>query len=290
LDETASAAVTADREQWRRRVLAFTGLWLLLAGLLASLSYVVLVVVATAAMLLIALAVAGVVLLRRARIGHGLGVIGHGLGVAFGVAAAAAGRAADGLQAGLRKLELRRRARRAGVWAKTTAKATPDGTRVAVDRAGQGYAAAFYRFSTLTTRVLRSDPGRRALRLNERGAQLRRDGKPDRAVEQHRVALAMVRDLGDRQAEAMTLNNLALALAQGGADRAAVQHFEQALAVLRQLGDEEHEGQVIANLGLVHGRQGRSEEAVTLLNAALDKLPPESPAYRQVAEQLRRAS
>jgi tetratricopeptide (TPR) repeat protein len=104
------------------------------------------------------------------------------------------------------------------------------------------------------------------------------------------VALAILRDLGDHQAEAMTLNNLALALAQGGAEEAAVQHLEQALALLRQLGDEEHEGQVIANLGLVHRRQGRIDEAVSLLNAALEKLSPESPAYRQIEEQIRRAS
>jgi tetratricopeptide (TPR) repeat protein len=70
----------------------------------------------------------------------------------------------------------------------------------------------------------------------------------------------------------------------------AVEHFEQALVILRELGDEEYEGQVIANLGIVRHRQGRDEDAVSLLHAALDKLPPESSAYRQVEEQLRRAS
>jgi hypothetical protein len=47
---------------------------------------------------------------------------------------------------------------------------------------------------------------------------------------------------------------------------------------------------VIANLASVRRRQGRDEDAESLLEAALDKLPPESPAYRQVEEQLRRAS
>jgi hypothetical protein len=47
---------------------------------------------------------------------------------------------------------------------------------------------------------------------------------------------------------------------------------------------------VIANLGFVRRRQGRDDDARSLLNAALDKLPPESSAYRQVEEQLRRAS
>ena len=181
----------------------------------------------------------------------------------------------------------------------------PERTHALVTRSGQGYARAVYRSTALTSRVFDAggrlvstlDQGvpavgrrRRALRLNERGAQLRRDGNPEQAAAQHRVALAILRDLGDHQAEAMTLNNLALALAQGGAEEAAVQHLEQALALLRQLGDEEHEGQVIANLGLVHRRQGRIDEAVALLNAALEKLSPESPAYRQIEEQIRRAS
>jgi tetratricopeptide (TPR) repeat protein len=129
-----------------------------------------------------------------------------------------------------------------------------------------------------------------ALRLNELGAQLRREGRREQAAEQHRAALAIVRELGDRRAEALTLNNLALALVQTGGVAVAVQHFEQALVLFRELGDDEHEGQVIANLGSVRRRQGRDEDAVSLLNAALDKLPPGSPAYRQVEEQLRRAS
>ena len=119
---------------------------------------------------------------------------------------------------------------------------------------------------------------------------MRREGAHDAAAEQHRAALAIVRDLGDPQVEALTLNSLALALAHSGAESAAVDHLEQALLVLRELGDEEHEGRVIANLGFVHRRQGRSEEAVSLLQEALEKLPPESPAARQIEQELRRAS
>jgi tetratricopeptide (TPR) repeat protein len=136
----------------------------------------------------------------------------------------------------------------------------------------------------------RPDPQHEARRLNELGAQLRRDGEYDRAAEQHRAALAIVRDLDDRRTEALTLNNLALALVHTGSVSVAVEHFEQALVLLRELGDERHEGQVIANLGFVRRRQGRDDDARSLLNAALDKLPPESSAYRQVEEQLRRAS
>jgi tetratricopeptide (TPR) repeat protein len=131
---------------------------------------------------------------------------------------------------------------------------------------------------------------RHALQLNQFGAQLRRRGDYEQAAKQHRVALAIVQDLGDERAEAMTLNNLALALAQAGAQAEAVQHLEQALVVLRKLGDREHEWRVLANLGIVHRRQGHSEQAVNLLHAALDRLPPESSAYQQVEQELRRAS
>ena len=88
----------------------------------------------------------------------------------------------------------------------------------------------------------------------------------------------------------MTLNNLGLALAHGGSEDAAVQHLEEARDVLRDLGDEEYEARVIANLGLVHRRQGHDDEAASLLHEALGKLPPESQAYRQVEEELLRAS
>jgi tetratricopeptide (TPR) repeat protein len=135
------------------------------------------------------------------------------------------------------------------------------------------------------------DPSRQARRLNKLGAQLRRDREYEQAAEQHRAALAIVRELGDRRVEALTLNNLALALVHTkGGVAAAIEDFEQALDLLRDLGDEELEGQVIANLASVRRRQGRDEDADNLLNAALDKLPPESPAYRQVEEHLRRAS
>ena len=134
------------------------------------------------------------------------------------------------------------------------------------------------------------DPANQANQLNTLGAQLRREGKHERAAAQHRAALAIVRDLGDERTEALTLNNLALAVAHTDGVDAAVQHFEQALVVLRQLGDDEHEGHVIANLGFIHKSHGRSEEAEGYLHAALDKLPADSRAYRKVEEQLRQAS
>jgi tetratricopeptide (TPR) repeat protein len=141
----------------------------------------------------------------------------------------------------------------------------------------------------LVSRIARDDPARRAAGLNERGRRLRREGDSSQAAEQHRAALAIVKELGDRRSEALTRNQLGLALARCGAEDAAVEQLRHALIILRALGDEEHEARVIANLGFVQRRRGHSEEAVVLLHEALDKLPPESPAYRRVEAVLTRA-
>lgn len=250
---------SVDREQLRRRVLAFAGIWFLLAGMLAALGFGI-VLLASVALLLVGGAVAGgILLLRRYRMWRGLPV-----------ALGSIERASRKLKARVDEQGLQQRLQRGANVASHRARAFVEVRQK--ERAGV-------------------DPHRQALRLNALGVQLRRDGDREQAAEQHRAALAIVRELGDRRAEALTLNNLALALVhtEGGV-AAAVQDFEQALIILRELGDEEHEGQVIANLALVRRRQGRDEDAESLLNAALDKLPPESPAYRQVEEQLRRAS
>ncbi len=134
------------------------------------------------------------------------------------------------------------------------------------------------------------DRGKEAGRLNARGVELRRQGDPTAAVEAHRAALEIARAGGDASTAAMTLNNLALALAHTGDEHAAIDHFDASVALLREINDEHHEGQVLANLGFLHGRSGRQEQAVYCLQAALDRLEPDSRAFRHVEEQLRRAS
>jgi tetratricopeptide (TPR) repeat protein len=251
-----------DSAQLRRRVLVFTGMWFLLAGMLAALGLIAVLLVSLALVLIGVALLGGAWLLRR-----------HPVRRWLQSALSSIERAARDQKARLGELGLQQRMRRfatrfAPVVGQLRARASQTFRRepVAIDRQSQ------------------------ALRLNELGAQLRREGKFEEAAEQHRAALAILRELGDRQAEALTLNNLALALVHSGGVVVAVQHFEQALDVLRELGDEEHEGRVIANLAVVRRRQGRDEDAESLLHAALDKLPPESSAYRQVEEQLRRAS
>ena len=288
-----------ESAQLRRRVLVFTGMWFLLAGMLAALGLIAVLLVSVA-LALIGLALAGAVwLLRRypvrPRLRSALGSIK---------------RAARDQQARLGGLGLGQRLRRfatrlAPVIGQLRARASQTfrtepvasglGLRQQLRRFSTRYAPVVGQLKARASETFRTEPVAidrqgQALRLNEHGAELRREGKYEEAAEQHRAALAIVRELGDRQAEALTLNNLALALVHCGGVAVAVEHFDQALVAFRELGDEEHEGQVIANLAIVRRRQGRDEDAESLLHAALDKLPPESSAYRQVEEQLQRAS
>jgi tetratricopeptide (TPR) repeat protein len=139
-------------------------------------------------------------------------------------------------------------------------------------------------------RPARTEPLRESLRLNAAGAQHRRDGRYDEAVECHRRALEILRTLGDRRTVALTQSNLALALSHAGDDGSAIGLFEEAAATLADLGDEEHEAQIMANLGLAHRRHGRREEGDNVLELALAKLNPTSTAYQAIETQLRRAS
>ena len=282
---------------WGVRLRAFTGLWLLLGGLLAVLGLAAFVVTATL-MLLAVGSVAGVGLWlgrgeARRRVRAAAGPIGSNR---------------KRLAAGVERLELPRRFATLAARGRSNGNRTREAGVAAAGVASRRSARALRQLGARSQAALRAgaselsqrsarisaptppDPANQANRLNTLGAQLRREGEHERAAAKHRAALAIVRDLGDERTEALTLNNLALAVVHTDGVDAAVQHFEQALVVLRQLGDDEHEGHVIANLGFIHKSHGRSEEAEEFLHAALDKLPTDSRAYRKVEEQLRQAS
>ncbi|HEV3478042.1 MAG TPA: tetratricopeptide repeat protein [Gaiellaceae bacterium] len=281
-----------DRARFGARLLAFAALWFLVSGLLMALSLVMLGLIAYAALLAVVLMIGGRWLLEQLRVGEML----TAALVSGGRGAGRAGRRLRGLELdrrvgrGLRRLALRQQARRAGAHARSAAAGAPGRAAWLLDRALRAYANGYYRLSGWLARRRPALGTHDAVRLNELGAELRRRGEHERAAAQHRVALEIARDAGDEQAEALTLNSLALALAQSGAEAEAVRHLEYARVVLHELGDEEHEGQVIANLGLVYRRQGLSDEAEILFQEALERLPPESWAYRQVEAELRRAS
>jgi tetratricopeptide (TPR) repeat protein len=291
-----------DREQLRRRVLAFAGIWFLFAGMLAALGFPILLLASLAALLIGGVVVAGLWLVRRYELGRAIQLARPSIERASGKLRPSIERASGKVGPSIERASgnLRPSIERASGKVGPSIERASRKLRSSIDeldapqRLGRlANGAAQQARQALEVRPRKPaapDPSRRARRLNELGAQLRREGEYERAAEQHRAALAIVRELDDPRTEALTLNNLALALVHTGSVSVAVEHFEQALGLLRELGDERHEGQVIANLGFVRRRQGRDEDARNLLTAALDKLPPESSAYRQVEEQLRRAS
>jgi tetratricopeptide (TPR) repeat protein len=268
-------------------VLAFAGIWFLATGLLAAGGFFAPLLLSVALLLVGGLIAGGFWLFRRYELGKGLRSTGTSIQ-----------RASKKSGARLDELELGRHVRSALTSLQQVSKKSE--SRLDELELGRHVKHAASIASERARALLEVRPQERepepvdrrqqALRLNERGAQLRRDSEYEQAAEQHRAALAIARELEDRSMEALTLNNLALAVVHTGGVSTAVEHFEEALVLLRELGDEEHEGQVIANLGFVRHRQGRDEDAATLLSEALDKLPPESPAYRHVEKQLRRAS
>ena len=269
----------ADREQLRQRTLAFAGIWFLVAGFLWALGIGVVLLASLLLLLVGGVVVAAVWLTRRYRMGRAVQAV-RSVGPPI---ERASRRASRKLKSSLEDLDASERLGRLANGVADQARSASQQARVASQQARTAMEAR-------QRKPAAPDPRRHARRLNERGAQLRREGDYAGAAEQHRQALTILHDLGDRREEALTLNNLALALVHTGGVTIAVEHFEQALVLLRELGDEAHEGQVIANLGVVRRRQGRDDDAATLFSAALDKLPPESSAYRRVEEELRRAS
>ena len=280
-----------DREQLRRRVLAFAGLWFLVAGMLAALGITIVLLASLAVLLMGGVVVAGLWLIRRYELGRAIRGARPSIERASGMLRPSIERASGKLGPSIEHASGKLGPSIAHAARKLRSSIDELDASQRLGRLANGAAQqARHVLEVRPRKPAAPDPRRRARRLNELGAQLRRDGEYERAAEQHRAALAIVRELDDPRTEALTLNNLALALVHTGSVSVAVEHFEQALVLLRELGDERHEGQVIANLGFVRRRQGRDDDARSLLTAALDKLPPESSAYRQVEEQLRRAS
>lgn len=280
-----------DREQLRRRALAFAGIWFLLAGMLAAIGVSIVLVASLAVLLVGGLVVAALWLIRRYEIGRTIRVARPSIERASEKVRPSIERASGKVRPSVDRASgrLRPSIEHASRKLRSSLDELDAGQRLG-RLANRAAHQARHALEVRPQKPARPDPQHEARRLNELGAQLRRDREYERAAEQHLAALAIVRDLDDPRTEALTLNNLALALVHTGSVSVAVEHFEQALALLRELGDERHEGQVIANLGFVRRKQGRDEDARSLLTAALDKLPPESSAYRQVEEQIRRAS
>jgi DNA-binding SARP family transcriptional activator/Tfp pilus assembly protein PilF len=85
----------------------------------------------------------------------------------------------------------------------------------------------------------------------------------------HRIALASVRELGDRRGEAWVLNNIGRVF---GTQRLgdAIDYFKEALAIFEELGDRRDQARAANNQAFCFLALGRYEEAVPALLQALE--------------------
>jgi tetratricopeptide (TPR) repeat protein len=105
--------------------------------------------------------------------------------------------------------------------------------------------------------------------LNARGWLLNQLGKNDEALEQLQQALAIHRELGNRQGEGYVVSLMAVVYRHQGRIEEAVAANQQALALHRETGNRRGEGIIVGNLAILYGNQGRIEEALDANQQAL---------------------
>jgi tetratricopeptide (TPR) repeat protein len=86
----------------------------------------------------------------------------------------------------------------------------------------------------------------------------------EKAIEQYEQALAIAREIGDRQGEGSVLGALGNAYSDLGQVEKANEQYEQALAIARELGHRQNEGIHAWNLGLLYEKDD-PEKAVALM-------------------------
>ena len=87
-----------------------------------------------------------------------------------------------------------------------------------------------------------TDPNLNAIHLTSLGLCHYRLGDYRQAIDLHTQALAVARDIGDRQGESASLGNLGLCHEHLGDYRQAIELHTQALAIARDIGDRQGEG------------------------------------------------
>jgi len=94
-------------------------------------------------------------------------------------------------------------------------------------------------------------------------------GEYRQAIDLYTQALAINRDTGNRQGEGSTLGNLGSCHDSLGDYRQAIDLHTQSLAIARDIGDRQGEGNALANLGLCQLRQGDYRQAIDLSTRSL---------------------
>ncbi|MCB9234379.1 MAG: tetratricopeptide repeat protein [Bacteroidia bacterium] len=95
-------------------------------------------------------------------------------------------------------------------------------------------------------------------------------GQPERALESYRLALAMSRENGLRQLEAISLNNLAHILNTQDRIPESISRYEEALALFQELKDPKGEAATLNNLARCHLQEGNPTKGLEYFHLALE--------------------
>ena len=94
-------------------------------------------------------------------------------------------------------------------------------------------------------------------------------GEVEKAISCHEQALVISREIGDRQGEGSDLGNLGNAYASLGEVEKSISYDEQALVISREIGDHQGEGNHLGSLGNAYLRLGEVEKAISYHEQAL---------------------
>jgi CHAT domain-containing protein/lipopolysaccharide biosynthesis regulator YciM len=99
-------------------------------------------------------------------------------------------------------------------------------------------------------------------RLLQQGIQQVQTSQFQAALQSWEQALAIYREIGDRQGEGAILGNLGIAYRSLGDYQKAIDYHQQGLAIARQIGDHQGEGAALGNLGNVYYSLGDYQKAI----------------------------
>jgi DNA-binding SARP family transcriptional activator/Tfp pilus assembly protein PilF len=101
------------------------------------------------------------------------------------------------------------------------------------------------------------------------GSAYRDLGQVDRAIEFHEQALTITQDMGERRWEGIWLGSLAYSYHTLGQVERAVELYEQSVDIAHEVGDAWGEGQRLGNLGHAYRDLGQADRAIELHEQAL---------------------
>jgi CHAT domain-containing protein/Tfp pilus assembly protein PilF len=107
------------------------------------------------------------------------------------------------------------------------------------------------------------------VRLNKLGLQQLNQGQFREALATFEQALAICREIGNRQGEGATLSNIGAVYSNVGQYPQALKNYQQALAIHQEIGDKAGEGTTLSNIGVVYRSLGQYPQALENYQQAL---------------------